>query len=110
MKSGFRVLVFLAVFAIFSPLSAAGPEAGSTLAFTVRMKPAEHLYQVALRAEGLAGEILDAKLPVWMPGYYGLQTYASNIRNFRAEDGEGGHIRVAATDPPPWPGLSSRTG
>ena len=52
-------------------------------------QPANHLFHVALRCDGLKGEIQDFKLPVWHPGYYRILDYAKNVSNFRAEDAAG---------------------
>ncbi|MBM3312428.1 MAG: M61 family metallopeptidase, partial [Candidatus Aminicenantes bacterium] len=73
--------------------AAAGPSAArpqTTLAFTVSMDdPASHVFRVVLRADGFVAESLDFKMPVWMPGYYGLQKYPDNVLDFRAADGAG---------------------
>ncbi len=64
--------------------------AAANLAFTVSMpQPANHLFHVTLRADGLNGEIHDFKMPQWSPGYYGIGNYARNVLNFHAEDGSG---------------------
>ena len=60
-------------------------------AFTISMpQPANHTFHVMLRTSGLAGEMQDFKMPVWMPGYYRVLDYANNVSNFRAADA-GGH-------------------
>jgi predicted metalloprotease with PDZ domain len=64
--------------------------AAANLAFTVSMpQPANHLFHITLRCEGLKGELQDFKMPQWSPGYYGIGNYARNVLNFRAEDGSG---------------------
>ena len=63
---------------------------GQTMAFTVSMpQPANHLFHVTLRCEGLKGETQDFKMPQWHPGFYRILDYAKNVQNFRAEDGAG---------------------
>ncbi|HLH16907.1 MAG TPA: PDZ domain-containing protein [Bryobacteraceae bacterium] len=58
--------------------------------FTVSIpRPATHTLHVHLRAEGLAGELHDFKMPAWSPGYYGIGDYARNVSNFRAADAAG---------------------
>ncbi|MBM3293647.1 MAG: hypothetical protein FJY82_03895 [Candidatus Aminicenantes bacterium] len=52
-------------------------------------EPTSHVLRVALRADGFEDEALDLKMPVWMPGYYGLQKYPENVQDFRAADGAG---------------------
>jgi len=60
------------------------------MAFTVTMpQPANHIFHVAFRCEGLKGDMQDFKMPLWPPGYYGIIAYVKNVSNFRAEDGAG---------------------
>jgi predicted metalloprotease with PDZ domain len=60
------------------------------MAFTVSMpQPANHIFHVVVRCEGLTGELQDFKLPQWSPGYYGIGDYSRNVSNFHAEDGAG---------------------
>ena len=88
MKSTWRAIAVFVLFAL-APFFGFGQNPDSLTAFTVSLNPAAHLYHVVFRVEGLAGEIQDFKLPVWMPGYYGLQSYAANIQDFRASDDAG---------------------
>lgn len=74
-------------------VAAAACAFGQRMAFTVAMpQPANHLFHVTFRCEGLTGEMHDFKMPVWTPGYYGIGNYARNVSNFRAEDGGGGAL------------------
>jgi predicted metalloprotease with PDZ domain len=60
------------------------------MAFTVSMEdPNNHLFHVVFRCDGLKGDALDFKMPVWTPGYYSLLNYANNVEHFRAENGAG---------------------
>ena len=78
--------LFVLVFALAIPASAAD----AAWTFTVSMaRPAEHLFHVALRCEGMKGEMLDFKMPAWMPGFYRILDYESNVSNFRAADSAG---------------------
>ena len=73
------------------------------MAFTVSMpRPADHVYHVVFRCEGLAGPTLDFKMPAWTPGYYGLFDFAKNVRNFRAEDGAGRPLAWERTTANAW--------
>jgi predicted metalloprotease with PDZ domain len=59
-------------------------------AFTVSIvQPASHSLHVAMRCDGLSGEVQDFKMPVWMPGYYRVLDYAKNVSNFKAADSRG---------------------
>ena len=37
----------------------------------------------------VAGELLDLKMPAWMPGFYRIMDYQKYVSNFRASDGRG---------------------
>jgi len=70
--------------------SAFGQIRAGAMAYTVSMpQPSTHLFHVTLRAEGLAGEFQDVKMPAWHPGYYRMIDYAKNLSNFRAQDAAG---------------------
>jgi predicted metalloprotease with PDZ domain len=90
MKHRIRTLFLVSIgFAVAAASIFAAPPQ-STLAFTVSMDdPASHVFRVVLRADGFEGETLDLKMPVWMPGYYGVQKYPENVQDFRAADGAG---------------------
>ena len=100
----FQLRVRLIVFAVLAvaPL-ASGRPAAERMAFTVSMpRPADHVYHVVFRCEGLAGPILDFKMPAWTPGYYGLFDFAKNVRDFRAEDGTGRPLPWERTTANAW--------
>lgn len=60
------------------------------MAFTVTMpRPADHIFHVTFRCQGLKGDMQDFKMPLWSPGYYGIIDYARNVSIFRVEDGAG---------------------
>jgi len=101
MKRGSTAPIVLAVLA--AAALAYGHQAGGTMAFTVSMpRPADHVYHIAFRGEGLAGPIWDFKMPAWTPGYYGLFDFAKNVRNFRAEDGAGRPLSWERTTANAW--------
>lgn len=71
-------------------LPALGQNTEGTMGFTVSMEQASnHLFHVVFRCDGLKGNALDFKMPVWTPGYYGLLNYANNVEHFRADDSAG---------------------
>jgi predicted metalloprotease with PDZ domain len=112
-RSGLRILFILcaALALAFSPASglAQGPAATPSLSLTVSMeRPTTHYYHVVLRAEGLSGETLDFKLPVWTPGYYQIMDYAKNVKDFRAEDGAGRPLAWDKTAKNTWRVLKGR--
>ena len=102
MKTRFRLLI--SGFAALAAASlASGRPAAERMAFTVSMpRPADHVYHVVFRCEGLAGPILDFKMPAWTPGYYGLFDFGKNVRDFRAEDGTGRPLPWERTTANAW--------
>lgn len=81
--------MFTRTFLLWALLAVACP-VNAKMAFTVSMpQPANHTYHVALRCDGLKGDLHDFKMPQWSPGYYGIRDYASSVSSFRAEDGSG---------------------
>ncbi len=95
------VICFVAALAAAS--LAFGQQAGGTLSFTVSMpEPSNHLYHVVLHCEGLHGAAQDFKMPVWTPGYYGIQNFAQSVENFRAEDGSGNPLSWVKTPTNAW--------
>lgn len=112
-RSGLRALfVLLAALALaFAPASglAQGRAAAPSLSLTVSMeRPSTHYYHVVFRADGLAGESQDFKLPVWTPGYYQIMDYAKNVKDFRAEDGAGRPLVWDKTAKNTWRVLTGR--
>jgi predicted metalloprotease with PDZ domain len=73
------------------------------MAFTVSIDaPATHSFHVTFRCDGLKGEIQDFKMPVWMPGFYGIQDYAKFVSNFRAVDTAGHPLGFEKTTKNTW--------
>ena len=102
MKNTFRFIAFWAIgLAALSFTQGQQPE--STMAFNVSMeKPHAHYFHVIFRCQGLKGETQDFKMPVWMPGYYGLIDYAGNVQNFRAWHGSGDPLEWEKTSDNTW--------
>ncbi len=73
------------------------------MAFTVSIdQPATHSFHVTFRCDGLHGEIQDFKMPVWMPGFYGIQDYAKYVSNFHAADAAGHALGWEKTTKNTW--------
>jgi predicted metalloprotease with PDZ domain len=80
------LLVPIILSALVFPASAAD----SPWTYTVSMPhPAAHVFHVALRIDAPSGEMVDFKMPAWMPGFYKILDYEANVSNFRAADGAG---------------------
>lgn len=72
--------------------------------------PASQLYHVMFRCEGLKGETLHFKMPVWTPGYYQLMNYAKSVENFQATDGSGNPLKWEKTANSRWTVHPKQTG
>ena len=96
-----RILAAIVLVASAGFLQAAGAE--PSMSITVSMdRPTTHYYHVVFRVDGLAGETLDFKMPVWTPGYYRIMDYAKNVKDFRAEDGAGRPLAWEKTAKNAW--------
>jgi predicted metalloprotease with PDZ domain len=63
---------------------------GVSLSYTVSMpQPSSQRYHVEFHCEGIKKDSIDFKIPAWMPGYYQLLDYASNIEAFTATNSSG---------------------
>jgi predicted metalloprotease with PDZ domain len=62
----------------------------SSISFIVSMdQPATHEFHVVMNYQGLTGDSIDLKMPVWTPGYYQRLDFANNVENFNAADASG---------------------
>jgi len=102
MNSKSRRLAALIVF-ILAASYGFGQETQPGIAFTVSLDCPAHLFRIVMQVKDLdTAEFHDFKLPVWMPGYYGLQDYPSRIQNFWAEDGKHGALPWQKTTDNTW--------
>ncbi len=98
------VISWIAALALAPQTGAAqARQADPALALTLSTdRPTSHYYHVVLRADGLRGDVQDIKMPVWTPGYYRVMDYAKNVKDFRAEDGNGRPLAVEKTAKNVW--------
>jgi predicted metalloprotease with PDZ domain len=102
MKRRTAVLSLVLLWLAASAGLAASP-AQTSLSFTVSMDdPASHVFRVVLRADGFKDASLDLKMPVWMPGYYGVQKYPENVLDFKAADRDGNPLGWEKTAGNTW--------
>jgi predicted metalloprotease with PDZ domain len=74
-----------------------------TTTFTVSMpQPANHLFHVTMRCEGLRGEFHDFYMPAWAPGYYRILDFEKNVYNFAAADRSGRTLPFEKTTKNSW--------
>jgi predicted metalloprotease with PDZ domain len=98
------LIIFACVVALAQGLTAApGHNAVPAISITVSMdRPTTHYYHIVFRAENLAGETQELKLPAWTPGYYRIMDYARNVKDFRAEDADGHSLAWEKTAKNVW--------
>ncbi len=72
------------------------------MSFVVSPQPASHSVHVQFHCDGLRGETEDFKMPVWMPGFYGIQDYARYVSNFHAAGGAGHPLAWEKTTKNTW--------
>ncbi len=83
-------------------------QANVTTTFTVSMpQPANHLFHVTMRCDGLRGEFHDYYMPAWAPGYYRLLDFEKNVQNFRAADAAGRPLPFEKNTKNSWRVVSS---
>ena len=73
------------------------------LAYTIRFPDTasrSFTVEVAVPA-GKRGSI-DMMMPVWSPGFYGLQTYGDRVSNVAATAGDGTTLEVSRSSPSRW--------
>ncbi len=81
------ILVFLLMVGLVLPLSSRAGAAPLAMAYTVSVGDgAAGLFHIELRCDGWPGGPQIFRMPVWMPGYYGLMDYPSAVQGFRAID------------------------
>ena len=74
-----------------------------TVSFVLSMEqPASHTYHVEMSYSGVMGEIVDLKMPMWTPGYYGILDFPKNVRNFHATDSAGKQLAWEKTTENSW--------
>ncbi len=84
------ILGFLLMVGLFLPVMSRAGAAPLTMAYTVSVGDrAAGLFHVELRLDGWPGGPQLFRMPVWMPGYYGLMDYPSAVQGFQALDSRG---------------------
>ena len=101
MRNRSRLVACWIVFLVAASFGFSQKPAG-TMAFTVSIEQPSKVYHVIFRCDGLKGATQDFKMPVWMPGFYGIIDYAKSVQNFRAEDGAGKPLMWEKTAENDW--------
>ena len=92
----FSLPLFLLVFA---GAAAAQP----AFHYTLRVEhPERHSYHVVFQIEGIGTQVVDLKMPAWMPGYYQLLDYTAGLSGFSVKDARGDTVAWERTDRRTW--------
>ena len=101
MKSKILLLIVTGLF--LSGKIALSQSAEPDLHYRVFMDKAEmHIFHMELRISDFDRDTISFKIPNWMPGYYQLMDYASNVDNVMAKYDDGVEIPVNKVDGSTW--------
>jgi len=97
-RTTFFLLLLLAV---AFPIKAIAEQ--PVLQFVVSMPdPASHRFQTEFKVSGIQGDTVLLRMPKWMPGYYQLMDYASNVQNLKVSGEDGKSVLALKTDGNSW--------
>src|SRR5258706_15187250 len=73
------------------------------LSYTIRFPaPATKTFEVSVAVAAAGRRSVDLMMPVWSPGFYGLQNYGDRIHDVRAAAADGSALAVSKTSPSRW--------
>jgi predicted metalloprotease with PDZ domain len=94
--------VYILIFLLHSSCLPTAQQEG-TVSFVVSMdQPATHTYHIEMSYEGAMGEVIDLKMPMWTPGYYGTFDFPKNVRNFQVSGSSGKQLGWENTTENNW--------
>ncbi|MGE5326262.1 MAG: M61 family metallopeptidase [Deltaproteobacteria bacterium] len=99
MKLGSLILV-LSALAMSQP--AAQSSAVQLRYHLILSRPASHLVEVEISADGLTAPQVDFVMPAWSPGRYAIYNFAKNVQEFEARDASGHPLDFEKTDKQTW--------
>lgn len=93
-KDIWYIYVLTCSFFVFEMAQANAQKKTVSLSYTVTMpQPSSHRYHIVFDCEGIKRESIQFKMPVWMPGYYQILDYATNVENFTAVSVQGKQLQ-----------------
>src|SRR5215475_10755732 len=98
-RTGFVVgiLLCVSIFA-FSQSAKLDP-----LIYTIRFpEPASKTFNVEVEVPTNKRDSVDLMMPIWSPGFYGIQNYADRVSNFTAKAPDGTILQVEKPKPSRW--------
>src|SRR5258708_36898829 len=73
------------------------------LSYTIRFPaPATKTFEVSVAVPAAGRRSVDLMMPVWSPGFYGLQNYGERVHDVRAIGADGSTLPVSKTSPSRW--------
>src|SRR5579864_1316915 len=77
--------------------------ASDPIVYTIRFPdPASKTFTVEAVVPTDKRDVVDLMMPVWSPGFYGLQNYADRVTAFAAADASGAALSVTRPQPNRW--------
>ena len=74
-----------------------------TTRFTVAMpRPETHLYEITVEIDPRGAKTLDLVLPVWTPGSYLVREFSRHVRDFSANEKNGGPLSALKVEKNRW--------
>jgi predicted metalloprotease with PDZ domain len=78
-------------------------QAPAPVVYTIRFPDtASRSFTVDAVVPAAKGDSIDVMMPVWSPGFYGLQNYADRVTSFTAKGADGAVLAVAKSAPNRW--------
>ncbi|MFC1731481.1 M61 family metallopeptidase [candidate division KSB1 bacterium] len=91
----------LAIFAVFV-LNACAPQELQPIVYTVTVPAPETQYAEIEVVVPSGGEEIELMMPVWSPGYYRVENYASRVEDLAAHMQDGAALRVDQPEDNRW--------
>lgn len=89
----------IAALATINPLA----QTPDSVTYTLRFPdPASKTFTVDAIVPTAKQESIDVMMPVWSPGFYGLQNYADRVTSFTAKGSDGADLTVTKSAPNRW--------
>jgi predicted metalloprotease with PDZ domain len=88
--SAFRYGLLVLLLSLFISATAASVPADYAIKYRVSMDDAaNHNFRVTMTLEGVTGDSIMLKMPVWTPGYYWIQNYPKNLSRLEIRNAAG---------------------
>src|SRR5687768_13287800 len=83
--------------------SIAAPKSLEPVVYTIRFpEPASRSFTVDVSVPTGRRPVVELMMPIWSPGFYGVQNYADRVSNFSARATDGTLLEVTKPTPSRW--------